>query len=219
MSHILSFDIGTRNLAVCEIDREQRVIYEWSVIDLLHTENTPHCEFHNPCARQPVHYYAVETEKKWFCSQHKKKFLKIRRPSRAVENPRDLRFLSRQIVYHLDLLCTETRMSQTSLVLLEKQPFKRMSTVHDFMYMYFRIRFPSVEILSVSATKKLGSNNSRVGKPLSTERRLDNKGRAKQMCKTLLDANFDNETMERFCQAKQNHDMADAFLQTVSFWS
>ena len=73
----LSFDVGIKNLAYCELTPEKEVIH-WGIINL---NEDPICDVHlrKKCETQASYLIKDECPENYCCSAHSKKFKKVKK--------------------------------------------------------------------------------------------------------------------------------------------
>jgi len=160
---ILSFDVGIKNLAYCQLDSETKEILDWNVID---------------------------------CSS------------------------DNQILKLISELDSIPNLIETDLILIEKQPSfnPKMRIISTAIYVYFTLRInhelnKKIKIIYYSAKHKLKFCEVKLDKVYKNKYTI-NKKLAIAQTKILLK---DNSFLTFFNSHKKQDDLADSYLQALSY--
>jgi hypothetical protein len=126
----LSFDVGIKNLAYCEL-KPNKEIKSWGIINL---NDNPYCDvsLKKKCDKQATYEIKDECNEKYCCTAHSKRFKK----KKKLNTNHDILKLSQLCITKLK----ELDLSSIKYVLIENQPALKnpvMKTVQMIIYTFF----------------------------------------------------------------------------------
>ena len=128
-----------------------------------------------------------------------------------------LRTIADSIVAHFDTLFQSTAYD---IVLIENQPCMKaptMKSVQMLIYAYFVMQHPACEIHMVSATQKLRVLLNDYPGSKQTKTYTERKKRAILVTQRYLDTSKVSCDLDVFASSKKKDDLADSFLQAISW--
>ena len=211
----LSFDIGIKNLAYCELTPEKKIV-RWGIFNL---NQNPQCEAHlrKKCQKQASYIQKKGNTCHYFCTAHSKK----QKGCKKLNTNYDLFNLSKYCFEQLSSL----DLSQVKVVLLENQPALKnptMKSIQMVVYSFFMMQgvlvdtLPTDEIHMVNARNKLKVYK---GPPIECsikEKYKRNKFLSVKYTEQMIE-NEESEFITYFEESKKKDDLADAYLQGI-YW-
>ena len=218
----LSFDVGIKNLAYCEITPEIEIL-NWGIINL--NENPICCmNLKKPCEKQASHCMEINDEKKYYCSGHiNHKSLKVDKKvkKKKLNTNHDICKLSQICIKKLRLLNLEN----IKHVLIENQPALKnpvMKSVQMIVYTFFvmdgimKESSPIENIHMVNARNKLKVYKGPKVPCNKSGKYAQNKYLSVEYTKNMIE-NEKHEMKDIFEKSKKKDDLADAYLQGI-YW-
>ena len=218
----LSFDVGIKNLAYCEITPQKKIV-NWGIINL--NEN-PICNMclKKPCEKQASYCLKTNDEIKYYCTSHiDHKSLKTndkKTKKKKLNTNHDLCKLSKLGIEKLRSL----DLSNIKYILIENQPALKnpvMKSVQMIVYTFFIIegimnnKSPIENIHMVNARNKLKVYK---GEEIKCEKKGYAKNKYLSVEYTKIMIKDENDLIQSiFLNSKKKDDLADAYLQGIYF--
>ena len=219
----LSFDIGIKNLAYCEISPDKKIL-QWGILNL--NEN-PICCMHlkKPCDKQASHCIISDNIENYYCSSHinhkslETKDKKIKK--KKLNTNYDICKLSQTCINKLNTI----DLKNVNQVLIENQPALKnptMKSIQMIVYTFFIINGIMKDTSSIEHIHMVNARNKlKVYKGPKIEcnkkgKYAQNKFLSVEYTKTMIIKEKD-EFIELFNQSKKKDDLADAYLQGI-YW-
>ena len=217
----LSFDVGIKNLAYCEITPNREIV-NWGIINL--NENPMCCmELKKKCEKQASYFLEKDGEKKYYCTghiNHKSLSCDKKTKKKKLNTNHDICKLSQICIKKLKTLNLEN----IKHILIENQPALKnpvMKSVQMIVYTFFIISGIMEESSSIENIHMVNARNKlKVYK--GPEIKCDKKGYAKnkylsiEYTKKMID-NEKEEIRDIFKNSKKKDDLADSYLQGI-YW-
>lgn len=235
---ILSVDVGIKNLAVCivKIDNSGSKILEWEIInsiqDLLDNQLTC-CVTRKGqlCSKiacnkvvlndKPLGFCNLKTCQKELIGSYSKK--QIKKYKKINANHISLDLLGKNI--HAGL-CALKNVDNLDYVLIENQPVlknPKMKSIQMIIYSYFLFKTTnsdkSFSVKLFNPSTKLQIYDGPVITTGKKNKYANRKALSVEYTKYFLDKYEDNEWVNIFNNSKKQDDLADAYLQALTFYS
>jgi hypothetical protein len=247
MVHILSFDIGIKNLAYCYLDfsgnlqdtMDQQVepkILDWGVIDILNEINNDciRCGVMNKkgniCNKVAVNYVDINDKKVGFCGNKTcqsrmslsyppdQNNVNIKKIKKITTKSLSLIDMGRTMVQELD---KKNNFLNADIIVLENQPVLKnptMKSIQMILYSYFLIRGdPQMQMQLFSAKNKLNVYN---GPDIVCNKKGDYAKRkylSVEYTKYFLKNNLPK--LQWFLEHTKKDDLADSYLQGMTYYN
>jgi hypothetical protein len=220
----LSFDVGIKNLAFCELT-PQKKIKQWGIINM---NSDPTCNMclKKPCDKQASSSLTIDGEVKYYCSTHiKHKSLDKKGKKRKLNTNRDILELSKVCVGKLK----ELDLSNIKYVLIENQPALKnpvMKSVQMIIYTFFVMAGVMEEKSSIENIHMVNARNKLKvykGEPIKTPYSDDKKNKYRNnkylsVKYTALMIHEEEDSFQKLYEgSKKKDDLADAYLQGI-YW-
>ena len=208
----LSFDVGIKNLAYCELTPEKK-IKQWGILNM---NDDPICQMtkRKKCEKQAS--YLVNKES-YYCSAHSKEFTK----KKKLNTNRDLFKLSQNCIRELNSI----DLTNISYILIENQPALKnptMKSIQMIIYTFFinngvmNNESPISEVHMINARNKLKVYK---GEPIE----CDIKDKYKKnkylsvVYTTEMIGDESDEIKQLYHESKKKDDLADCYLQGIYY--
>jgi hypothetical protein len=211
----LSFDVGIKNLAYCELTPEKKII-QWGIINL---NEDPICDVHlnKKCEKQSTYLIKDDCPENYCCSAHSKKFKKVKK----LNTNYDILKISQLCIQKLrDLNLTEIKH-----VLIENQPALKnptMKSIQMIIYTFFVIEGVMNENSLIENIHMVNARNKLkvyTGPPIECNKKgkyAQNKFLSVEYTHYMIKEEVD-EFKTLFTNSKKKDDLADAYLQGI-YW-
>jgi len=215
----LSFDVGIKNLAYCELTPE-KTIKQWGIINL--NEN-PICEMclKKPCEKQSSYTMDINGNKKYYCTSHiKHKSIDKKGKKKKLNTNHDLMKISQICINKL----RNINLENIKYVLIENQPALKnpvMKSIQMIVYTFFIIEGLMNKASFIENVHMVNARNKlKVYK--GEEIKCNKKGYAKNKYLSVeytkhMIKNEDNEFIQLYNISKKKDDLADCYLQGI-YW-
>ena len=215
----LSFDVGIKNLAYCELDPEKHIL-QWGTINL--NEN-PICDvsLRKKCDKQATYLIKDDCKEEYCCTAHSKKFKK----KKKLNTNHDIFKLSQLCIERLRTL----NLTNIKYVLIENQPALKnpvMKSIQMIIYTFFIMEGVMNDNSSIDTVHMVNARNKlKVYKgpyvicPYNDDKKnkyKKNKYLSIEYTKNMIE-NDETKFKELFHLSKKKDDLADAYLQGV-YW-
>jgi len=211
----LSFDVGIKNLAYCELDSEKKIL-QWGIINL--NEN-PLCDVNlrKKCDKQATYFIKDDCNEEYCCTAHSKRFKK----KKKLNTNNDLFKISQLCIGRL----RNINLSNVRHVLIENQPALKnpvMKSIQMIIYTFFIIEGvmntnSSIEnVHMVSARNKLKVYKGPKIECNKKGKYAQNKFLSIEYTKKMI-TNENEIFTSMFHSSKKKDDLADAYLQGI-YW-
>ena len=211
----LSFDVGIKNLAYCELTPEKKII-QWGIINL--NEN-PMCDVHlrKKCEQQSTYLIKDDCKEQYCCTAHSKKFKKLKKLNANY----DLLKISKKCINELKQL----DLSKIKYVLIENQPALKnpvMKSIQMMIYTFFVIEGVMNETSSIEHIHMVNARNKLKvykGPKIVCNKKgkyAQNKFLGVEYTKKMIE-NEEDSFQTLFNESKKKDDLADAYLQGI-YW-
>lgn len=211
----LSFDVGIKNLAYCELTPDKKIV-QWGIINL---NDNPICDVNlrKKCEKQANYLIKDNCKETYCCTAHSKKFKKLKKL-----NPNyDLLKISQLCIKSLRNL----DLSNIKYVLIENQPALKnptMKSIQMIIYTFFIMDGVMVEPSPIESIHMVNARNKlKVYKGPKIE--CNKKGKYAQNKYLSIEytskmiTNEEVKFKEQYSSSKKKDDLADAYLQGI-YW-
>ena len=211
----LSFDVGIKNLAYCELTPEKKII-QWGIINL---NEDPICDVHlnKKCEKQSTYLIKDDCPENYCCSAHSKKFKKVKK----LNTNYDILKISQLCIQKLrDLNLTEIKH-----VLIENQPALKnptMKSIQMIIYTFFVVEGVMNENSLIENIHMVNARNKLkvyTGPPIECNKKgkyAQNKFLSVEYTNYMIKGEVE-EFKTLFTNSKKKDDLADAYLQGI-YW-
>jgi hypothetical protein len=211
----LSFDVGIKNLAYCELTPEKKII-QWGIINL---NEDPICDVHlnKKCEKQSTYLIKDDCPENYCCSAHSKKFKKLKK----LNTNYDILKISKLCIQKLrDLNLTEIKH-----VLIENQPALKnptMKSIQMIIYTFFVVEGVMNENSLIENIHMVNARNKLkvyTGPPIECNKKgkyAQNKFLSVEYTNYMIKGEVE-EFKTLFTNSKKKDDLADAYLQGI-YW-
>jgi hypothetical protein len=211
----LSFDVGIKNLAYCELTPEKKII-QWGIINL---NEDPICDVHlnKKCEKQSTYLIKDDCPENYCCSAHSKKFKKLKK----LNTNYDILKISQLCIQKLrDLNLTEIKH-----VLIENQPALKnptMKSIQMIIYTFFVVEGVMNENSLIENIHMVNARNKLkvyTGPPIECNKKgkyAQNKFLSVEYTNYMIKGEVE-EFKTLFTNSKKKDDLADAYLQGI-YW-
>lgn len=211
----LSFDVGIKNLAYCELTPGKKII-QWGIINL--NEN-PMCDvtLRKKCEKQATYLIKDDCNENYCCTSHSKKFKKMKK----LNTNHDLSKISQRCVSML----RDLDLSKIKYVLIENQPALKnpsMKSIQMIIYTFFIIEGAMNDSSSIESVHMVNARNKlKVYKGPKIEcnkkgKYAQNKYLSVEYTKIMIEKE-EEEFKNQYDLSKKKDDLADAYLQGI-YW-
>ena len=215
---ILSFDVGIKNLAYCQLDTEDGNILDWGILNI---SVDPTCEhvIKGKCCENSAKKMIKDTGLR-LCTSHCKlkcyKDLKMKNVPK-MDNP--MFKLGKSIIKTLD---SKNNFLESDIVIIENQPALKnptMKSVQMIVYSYFLMNENIKEIQMINARNKLKAYNGPKIPCDIKETYKKNKYLAIKYTDVMIRENLmiEKKYHELFDSSKKKDDLSDSYLQGIYF--
>jgi hypothetical protein len=217
---ILSFDVGIKNLAYCQLDTEDGNILDWGILNISVDPTCEHvikgkcCE----CSAKKI----LKDNGLRLCSNHCKlkcyKDLKMKNTSKC-ENP--MFELGKCIIKTLD---SKNNLLESDIVIIENQPALKnptMKSVQMIVYSYFLMNDGIKDIQMINARNKLKAYKGPAIPCDIKETYKRNKYLAIKYTDVMIRENdkIEEKYHKLFDNSKKKDDLSDSYLQGIYYIS
>ena len=211
----LSFDVGIKNLAYCELTPEKKII-QWGIINL---NEDPICDVHlnKKCEKQSSYLIKDDCPENYCCSAHSKKFKKVKK----LNTNYDILKISQLCIGKL----RDLNLTQIKHVLIENQPALKnptMKSIQMIIYTFFVIEGVMNENSLIENIHMVNARNKLkvyTGPPIECNKKgkyAQNKYLSVEYTHYMIKEEVD-EFKTLFTNSKKKDDLADAYLQGI-YW-
>ena len=211
----LSFDVGIKNLAYCELTPEKKII-QWGIINL---NEDPICDVHlnKKCEKQSTYLIKDDCPQNYCCSAHSKKFKKLKK----LNTNYDILKISQLCIQKLrDLNLTEIKH-----VLIENQPALKNPTMKSIQMIIYTFLVVEGVMNENSLIENIHMVNARNKLKVYTGPPIECNKKGKYAQNKFLSVEYTNymikgeveEFKTLFTNSKKKDDLADAYLQGI-YW-
>ena len=218
----LSFDVGIKNLAYCELTPNKNII-QWGIINM--NDDTPTCSMHlkKKCEKQASYSYTGNNNNiSYYCSSHiNHKSLNKKAKKKKLTTKMDILKISQKCILKLK----ELDLSNIKYILIENQPALKnpiMKSIQMIIYTFFVIegvmdnKSPIELIHMVNARNKLKVYKGPKIECNKKNKYAQNKYLSFEYTKCMINNELDKfKTL--FNESKKKDDLADAYLQGI-YW-
>ena len=215
---ILSFDVGIKNLAYCQLDSEDKSILDGGILNIS-VEPTCQHVIKSKCCENTAKKMVKDTGFR-LCTSHCKlksyKDLKLKNTPK-LENP--MFQLGKSIVKTLD---EKKNFLESEIVIIENQPALKnptMKSVQMIVYSYFLMKGNIKDIQMINARNKLKAYDGPKVECDIKETYKRNKFLAIQYTRHMIYQNpkISYEYHKLFEEEKKKDDLSDSYLQGIYF--
>ena len=215
---LLSFDVGIKNLAYCQLDTNDKSILDWGIINI---SIDPTCDHTNKgkCCDKTATKMIKDTGFK-LCTSHTKlkcyKDLKMKKTPK-LDNP----------LFHLGenikkLFDEKSHFLDSEKVIIENQPALKnptMKSIQMILFSYFLMKDEIIEIQMINARNKLKAYRGPKIQCDITDKYKRNKFLAIKYCDIMIRENdkIDKEYHNLYDTSKKKDDLSDAYLQGIYY--
>lgn len=219
---VLSFDVGIKNLAFCLINKNDRLIEDWGILNICIDEVCEHNHNGKRCEKSAT-YYDKDIK---LCTGHKdlkkykeKKFKKIPKIKNSVLET------GKKMITKLD---EKVDFLDVDIVIIENQPALKnptMKTIQMMLYSYFLIKGVTNEDKTVSLIEMINARN-KLKAYKGPEIKCDIKDKYKktkylgiEYCNYMIKENtkIENKWLQLFSESKKKDDLSDSYLQGMFY--
>ena len=211
----LSFDVGIKNLAYCELTPDKEII-KWGILNL---NEDPICDVHlrKKCENQATYLIKDDCPQNYCCSSHSNKFKKVKK----LNTNRDILKISQMCVQKLRNL----DLTRIKHVLIENQPALKnpvMKSIQMIIYTFFVIEGIMCETSSIELLNMVNARNKL---KVYTGPKIECNKKGKYAQNKYLSVEYTKHMIEKestefktmFHLSKKKDDLADAYLQGI-YW-
>ena len=215
---ILSFDVGIKNLAYCQLDSEDKSILDWGILNISVEPTCQHI-IKGKCCENTAKKMVKDTDFR-LCTSHGKlksyKDLKLKNTPK-LEN--SMFQLGQSIVKTLD---EKKNFLESEIVINENQPALKnptMKSVQMIVYSYFLMKENIKDIQMINARNKLKAYDGPKVECDIKETYKRNKYLAIQYTRYMLYQNpkIPHDYHKLFEESKKKDDLSDSYLQGLYF--
>jgi len=215
---ILSFDVGIKNLAYCQLDSEDKSILDWGILNISVDPPCQH-EIKGKCCECSAKKMVKDTGFR-LCNSHCKlkyyKDLKLKNMPK-LKNP--MFDLGKSIIKTLD---EKKNFLESEIVIIENQPALKnptMKSVQMIVYSYFLMKENIKDIQMINARNKLKAYTGPKVECDIKETYKRNKYLAIQYTRYMLYQNpkISYDYHKLFEESKKKDDLSDSYLQGLYF--
>jgi len=215
---ILSFDVGIKNLAYCQLDSEDKSILDWGILNISVDPTCQH-EIKGKCCENTAKKMVKDTGFR-LCNSHCKlkcyKDLKLKNMPK-LKNP--MFDLGKSIIQTLD---EKKNFLESDIVIIENQPALKnptMKSVQMIVYSYFLMKGSIKDIQMINARNKLKAYDGPKIECNIKETYKRNKYLAIQYTRYMMYQNpkISNDYHKLFEESKKKDDLSDSYLQGLYF--
>ena len=219
----LSFDVGIKNLAYCELTPD-KIVKRWGIINM---NNNPTCEMclKKPCDKQASQSFDCNGCLKYYCSSHIKHKSLGKGKKKKLNTNHDILELSKNCITKLN----ELDLSNVKYVLIENQPALKnpvMKSIQMIIYTFFVINGVMNDKSNIENIHMVNARNKLKvykGEPIKTPYVNDKKNKYRNnkylsIEYTKIMIKGEEESFQKlFETSKKKDDLADAYLQGI-YW-
>lgn len=215
---ILSFDVGIKNLAYCQLNSEDKSILDWGILNIS-VEPTCQHVIKGKCCENTAKKMVKDTGFR-LCTSHIKlkcyKDLKLKNTPK-LKNP--MFDLGKSIIETLD---EKKNFLESEIVIIENQPALKnptMKSVQMIVYSYFLMKGNIKDIQMINARNKLKAYDGPKVDCDIKETYKRNKFLAIQYTRYMLYQNqlISHDYHKLFEESKKKDDLSDSYLQGLYF--
>jgi hypothetical protein len=215
---ILSFDVGIKNLAYCQLDTEDGNILDWGILNI---SVEPTCEhvIKGKCCESTAKKMVKETGFR-LCNSHcKLKCYKDLKLKNTLKLDNHMFQLGKCIMETLD---NKKNFLESEIVIIENQPALKnptMKSVQMMVYSYFLMKSCIKDIQMINARNKLKAYNGPKIPCDIKETYKRNKYLAIKYTDVMIRENImiEGKYHKLFDSSKKKDDLSDSYLQGIYF--
>ena len=220
---LLSFDVGIKNLAYCQLDSEDKSILDWGIINI---SIDPTCDHTNKgkCCDKTATKMIKDTGFKLCTSHTKLKLYKDKKMKNTPKLDNPMFHLGKNIIKLLD---EKSHFLESEKVIIENQPALKnptMKSIQMILFSYFLMNLTEgsdgvKEILMINARNKLKAYQGPKIECDITDKYKQNKFLAICYCDIMIRENdkIDKKYHKLYDESKKKDDLSDAYLQGIYF--
>ena len=215
---ILSFDVGIKNLAFCQIDTKDKSIIDWGIINISIDSTCDHIHKGKCCDKTATKF--IKSSGMKLCNSHTKlKSYKDLKMNNIKKIDNSMFHLGKNIVKLLD---EKPHFLESEVVIIENQPALKnptMKSIQMILYSYFLMKDSVKDIQMINARNKLKAYKGPKIECDIKETYKRNKYLAIKYTDIMIRENdkIDEVYHKLYDSSKKKDDLSDAYLQGIYF--
>ena len=215
---LLSFDVGIKNLAFCQLDTKDKNILDWGIINISIDPTCDHVHKGKCCDKTATKF--IKSNGKKLCTGHTKlKSYKDLKMSNIKKIDNSMFHLGKNIIKLLD---ENTHFLESEVVIIENQPALKnptMKSIQMILYSYFLMKEPVKDIQMINARNKLKAYKGPKIQCDIKETYKKNKYLAIKYTDIMIRENdkIKEKYHKLYDSSKKKDDLSDAYLQGIYF--
>lgn len=215
---LLSFDVGIKNLAFCQLDTKDKSILDWGIINISIDPTCDHVHKGKCCDKTAQKI--VKSSGTKLCTSHTKlKCYRDLKMNNVKKIDNSLFHLGKNIVKLLD---EKTHFLESEVVIIENQPALKnptMKSIQMMLFSYFLMKDSIKEIQMINARNKLKAYEGPKIPCDIKETYKKNKYLAIKYTDIMIRENekIDKVYHKLYDTSKKKDDLSDAYLQGIYF--
>ena len=212
---LLSFDVGIKNLAFCQLDTSNKSILDWGIINISIDPTCDHVQKGKCCDKSATKI--IKSSGMKLCTGHTKlKSYKDIKMNNIKKIDNSMFHLGKNIVKLLD---EKSHFLESEVVIIENQPALKnptMKSIQMILYSYFLMKDSVKDIQMINARNKLKVYKGEPVECKFKEKYKRNKYLSVEYTKLMI-LEEDQKFIDLFSESKKKDDLADAYLQGIYF--
>jgi len=215
---LLSFDVGIKNLAFCQLDTNDKSIIDWGIINISIDPTCDHIHKGKCCDKTATKIIKSNDTK--LCTSHTKlKSYKNLKMNNVKKIDNSLFHLGKNIIKLLD---EKPHFLESERVIIENQPALKnptMKSIQMMLFSYFLMKDEIKEIQMINARNKLKAYEGPKIPCDIKETYKKNKFLAMKYTDIMIRENekIDKKYHKLYDISKKKDDLSDAYLQGIYF--
>jgi len=215
---LLSFDVGIKNLAFCQLDTSDKSILDWGIINISIDSTCDHVHKGKCCDKTATKIIKSSGTK--LCNSHTKlKSYKDLKMNNIKKIDNSMFHLGKNIVKLLD---EKKHFLESEVVIIENQPALKnptMKSIQMILYSYFLMKNSIKDIQMINARNKLKAYKGPKIQCDIKETYKKNKYLAIKYTDIMIRENdkIDEVYHSLYDTSKKKDDLSDAYLQGIYF--
>lgn len=215
---LLSFDVGIKNLAFCQLDTKDKSILDWGIINISIDPTCDHIHKGKYCDKSATKIIKSSGAK--LCTSHTKlKCYRDLKMNNVKKIDNSMFHLGKNIIKLLD---EKKHFLESEVVIIENQPALKnptMKSIQMILYSYFLMKDEIKEIQMINARNKLKAYEGPKIPCDIKETYKKNKYLAIKYTDIMIRENekIDEVYHKLYDTSKKKDDLSDAYLQGIFF--
>lgn len=215
---LLSFDVGIKNLAFCQLDTSNKSILDWGIINISIDPTCDHIHKGKCCDKTATKF--IKSTGKKLCTSHiKLKSYKDLKMNNIKKIDNSMFHLGKNIIRLLD---EKKHFLESEIVIIENQPALKnptMKSIQMILYSYFLMKDSIKDIQMINARNKLKAYKGPKIECDIKETYKKNKYLAIKYTNIMIRENdkINEKYHVLYDTSKKKDDLSDAYLQGIYF--